>query len=284
MAIRSFDQKFGKAFLKTVPETPGVYLIHNQAGDLIYVGKAKHLRRRLSQYRNAKRRKKHYKMREIVRDAAKIEWQCCVDHLEACLLETRLIQERRPKWNVAGAFYFMYPMFGLKWESGTMHFCYTTEPDAFFRDTPGFELHGAFRSRDVCREAFFSLMKLLTFVGHANPRNRRNRVFAYSHSFSFRQLPEDWIDHWRAFFRGESRKALEELVLALIENAGARRKQRFIQDHLNTLGRFWRHEIVPLAKARKSVGFTAYPVAQRERDLLFLRHSIPKRDPIPFRN
>ena len=184
MAIRSFDKKFGKAFLKTIPDGPGVYFVYDAKDALIYVGKAKHLRRRISQYRNAKRRKAHYKMREIVRDAARLEWQCCTSHLEACLLETRLIQERRPRWNVAGAFYFMYPMFGLKWEGGNLTFCYTTEPESYFASAPGFELHGAFRSREVCREAFFALMKLLTFVGHANPRNRR-RGTPYQGTFSF---------------------------------------------------------------------------------------------------
>src|SRR4051812_47502370 len=114
--MRSFDRKFGTEFLAQVPTCPGVYQVHDDAGALIYVGKAKNLKRRLSQYRNAKRRKKHVKMRSIVQGAARIEWVRCQTEAEACLIETRLIQEHRPRWNVVGAYSFLYPMIGIRIE------------------------------------------------------------------------------------------------------------------------------------------------------------------------
>ena len=71
--MKAFDKKFGDGFLSNVPSAPGIYRVFDAAGELIYVGKAKNLRRRLSQYRNAKRRKKHLKMREVVKEADRIE-------------------------------------------------------------------------------------------------------------------------------------------------------------------------------------------------------------------
>jgi excinuclease ABC subunit C len=59
MAVRSFDRKFGAKFLESLPGSPGVYLVYDQQDELIYVGKAINLKRRLSQYRNIMRRKKH---------------------------------------------------------------------------------------------------------------------------------------------------------------------------------------------------------------------------------
>ena len=72
--------------------------MYDQAQQLIYVGKAKNLRRRLSQYRHAKRLKKHSKMRSIIKAAERIEHEVCATELDAFLLETRLIQAHRPRW------------------------------------------------------------------------------------------------------------------------------------------------------------------------------------------
>lgn len=268
-ALRAFDRKFGADFVSGLPTGPGVYFIYDARDALIYVGKAKNLRRRLSQYRNARRRKKHLKMRAIVKDAARMEFELCPNHLEACLLEARLIQRHRPKWNVAGAFYFLYPMLGIAWGAGTASFCYTTEPARFAE----FEFHGAYRSRLITKEAFFALMELLAYVGH--PMKGRARAGAFSYVFRFRQLPREWFERWRGFLSGGSRCALEELVLALVENAGARRDRKRVQDHLESLARFWKHEALPLAQARSHSGYAPYPVAQTDRDLVFLKFRHP---------
>ena len=102
MAVRNFDRKFGAEFLESLPGSPGVYLVYDRQEELIYVGKAKNLKRRLSQYRNTLRRKKHRRMRGIVKDAARIEIQCAESDLDACLTEAVLIQKHRPRWNIVG--------------------------------------------------------------------------------------------------------------------------------------------------------------------------------------
>jgi hypothetical protein len=76
---------------------------------------------------------------------------------------------------------------------------------------------------------------------------------------------------WSAFWKGESREAMEELVLALIENAGARRSPRQVQKALNLLKLFWRFEAVSLKKVREAMAYPVYPVPQKERDFLYLK-------------
>src|SRR5215472_5923567 len=114
MAVGNFDLKFGAEFLESLPGSPGVYLVYDQQDELIYVGKAKNLKRRLSQYRNTLQRKKHRRMRGIVKEATRIAIQCTETHLDACLTETRLIQRRRPRWNIVGAYSFLYPLIGIR--------------------------------------------------------------------------------------------------------------------------------------------------------------------------
>src|SRR6185436_3656393 len=135
---------------------------------LIYVGKAKNLKRRLLQYRSTLQRKKYRRMRGIVKEAGRIEIQCAETHLDACLTETRLIQKHRPRWNIVGAYSFLYPLIGIRCANGDIEFCLTTTPEDVCKQFPGFEFHGAFRSRRITGDAFFALMRLLRFVGHIN--------------------------------------------------------------------------------------------------------------------
>ncbi|MCA1837664.1 MAG: hypothetical protein LC674_02500, partial [Actinobacteria bacterium] len=164
-----------------------------------------------------------------------------------------------------------YPLIGIRCVNGDMEFCMTTTPDAILEEYPGFEFHGAFRSRRITGDAFFALMRLLRFIGHVNPSNRR-RIPRYSYIFSFRRLPSNWAGIWGCFYKGESALAMEELILNLVESTGARRRKSKVQQHLDELKRFWRHEALTLAKARKAAGYTEWPVRQHERDLIFLSY------------
>lgn len=255
--------------LRQVPAGSGVYLFSNSEKKIIYVGKAKNLKRRLSQYLHAKRIKKHRKMKKILSEATTVQIEICETELRAELLETRLIQRLRPKWNIAGAFHFMYPMIGICEQQDCLLFCYTTQPELM----PSFNFHGAYRSRHITRDAFFALAKLLRYVGHETKlkRSKTMPLPKYSSILCFRQLPKEWTQEWSEFFKGESKQVLENLVFALLENAGARSKSREIQEEIRKLTRFWRWEAVPLYKARTQTSYPTYPVAQSERDILFLK-------------
>ena len=268
--MRIFDRKFGTDFLAGVPREPGVYRMYDAAGGLLYVGKARDLRRRLAQYRTTRRTKKDRKRRALVRAADRLEWQTCTSELDASLTEIGLIQALRPRRNVAGAFPFLYPFIGIQLDGGDTRFCLTTSPEAF----AAFELHGAFRSRDVTREAFFALMRLLRFVGHETVRRPRDRlgVPRHSHVRVFRRLPRDWPELWKALLRGVSPAALEQLALRLLDHDGACARSAAIQTDLRAVERFFDDEALTLARAIAATGYVGYPVSQHDRDALFLRY------------
>ena len=203
--MRTFDRKFGDDFLPGVPAEPGVYRFYGPADALLYVGKARNLRRRLAQYRTTGRRKKERKRRALVRLAERIAWEVCASELDASLAEIRLIQSLRPPRNVAGAFPFLYPFIGIRADERETRFCLTTSPEAF----QGFDLHGAFRSRDVTGEAFFALVRLLRFVGHPTPHSRRDRRALPRHSYvyGFRWLPAGWPGRSRFRWRPLPRRS-----------------------------------------------------------------------------
>ena len=265
--MRAFDRTFGTDFLAGVPTAPGVYRFHDAAGGLLYVGKAANLRRRLAQYRLAGRRKKERKRRTLVRAAARITWEVCGSPLAAALAEIRLIQTLRPPRNVASAYPFLYPFVGLHVEGDETYFCLTTSPEAF----PAIAFHGAFRSREITRDAFYRLVELLRYVGHPVPRHRCRRLGAARHSVvrGFRRLPAGSAAAWAGLLRGESRAALETLALRLVDHAGARARRGEIHEALRSIARFFDEEACALARVRTATGFAAYPVPQLARDLLF---------------
>jgi excinuclease ABC subunit C len=268
--VRLFDRKFGVDFLAGVPREPGIYRMYDAAGGLLYVGKARNLRRRLAQYRTARRTKKDRKRRALVRSADRIAWQTCASELDASLTEIALIQTLRPRRNVAGAFPFLYPFIGIQVDGTDTRFCLTTSPQAF----GAFALHGAFRSREVTHEAFFALMRLLRFVGHPTPRRPRHRLSVprHSHLYMFRRLPRDWPELWQNLLCGASRVALEQLSLRLLEYDGACARSAAIHADLRAVERFFDDEASALAKAITATGYVGYPVPQRDRDALFLRY------------
>ena len=84
--------------LKKMPDTPGVYLMHNKHDDVIYVGKAINLKRRVSSYFRQST-KISLKIQSMVTQIVRFEYILTDSELEALILECNLIKEYRPKYN-----------------------------------------------------------------------------------------------------------------------------------------------------------------------------------------
>ncbi|UTM58524.1 excinuclease ABC subunit UvrC [Photobacterium sp. CCB-ST2H9] len=87
-----------KSFLKTVTNQPGVYRMYDQAGEVIYVGKAKDLKKRLSSYFRVQVSSE--KTRALVRNICKIDVTVTHTETEALILEHNYIKQYLPKYNV----------------------------------------------------------------------------------------------------------------------------------------------------------------------------------------
>jgi len=83
----------------TIPDTPGSYQFKDADGRVIYVGKAKSLRSRLSNYFQNPRNL-HSRTRQMVDVAETVEWMQVGNEVEALMLEYTLIQRHKPRFNV----------------------------------------------------------------------------------------------------------------------------------------------------------------------------------------
>lgn len=87
------------AEVNKLPDQPGIYKYYNKAGKLIYVGKAKNIKKRVSSYftkvKNADR-----KTRKMVSEIEKVEFTIVNSEFDALLLENNLIKNNQPRYNI----------------------------------------------------------------------------------------------------------------------------------------------------------------------------------------
>ena len=101
-AIENMEKADFRIKLREVPHQPGVYLMKDRIGSIIYVGKAKDLRKRLSSYFMASRKMRaDAKTRALIEAIWDFEIHVVRNEQESLLLEGKLIKDYRPRYNVA---------------------------------------------------------------------------------------------------------------------------------------------------------------------------------------
>ena len=91
-------EEYLKGIINNLPETPGCYQYLNDSGIIIYVGKAKNLKRRVSSYFN--KEQQTLKTRLLVAKIADIRYVVVNSEADALLLENSLIKQHKPRYNV----------------------------------------------------------------------------------------------------------------------------------------------------------------------------------------
>ncbi len=97
-----------RSWLKDVPKKPGVYVMRDDQGEVIYVGKAKSLRNRLASYYSQPLGYTR-KMDGLLETMASVETEVVGTELQALILESQLIQRHQPRYNTALRSFENYP-------------------------------------------------------------------------------------------------------------------------------------------------------------------------------
>jgi len=85
-------------FAKTAPPSPGVYRMIDAAGEVLYVGKARHLKKRVQSYARAGNH--NNRIARMIADTASMEFITTATEIEALLLEANMIKRLKPRYNV----------------------------------------------------------------------------------------------------------------------------------------------------------------------------------------
>jgi excinuclease UvrABC nuclease subunit len=99
---RPLVERFGNEFFRALPEGPGVYLMCGASEGVLYVGKARNLRKRLAAYRVANPERMSRRMIRLSHQTRRIEWDECRTEEAARYREELLICVLAPKFNSVG--------------------------------------------------------------------------------------------------------------------------------------------------------------------------------------
>jgi len=156
-AAASRDRSQAAAKVRTFPQTPGVYLMKDAAGRVIYVGKAKNLRARAGSY-FLKAAAEDRRTADLVREIRDIDYLEAESEVDALLLESRLVKDVQPRFNSDLKDDKTFPYLQI-----TTHEDY---PRVEFTRTPrqkGVRLYGPFTSAGSLRGAIVVLQRIFKF-------------------------------------------------------------------------------------------------------------------------
>jgi excinuclease UvrABC nuclease subunit len=198
-------ERLGVAFFRSIPREAGVYQMFDEAGQLIYVGKAGDLRARLNSYRRTHNQSR--KTIRLIHSARAIRWELCGSDAEARLRENQLIRTHRPRFNRAGT----WPRGDfvlLEAQPAILQIRLVQDP------IPG--CFGAFRG--TVRGALRILGQLLWMRTQGTTDPTR-----LPYSLSATEMPrnlrvegagvEEWMEPVAAYFGGESGHLIERLTI-----------------------------------------------------------------------
>ncbi len=237
-----------RALLKQIPPRPGVYRMIDGAGQVLYVGKAKDLRRRVGSYFS---RSLNRRLQVMVGQIADVEVTVTRTEGEALLLESNLIKSLRPRFNVVLRDDKSYPYIRLTVSETfprlAFHRGSTKGPDRFF---------GPYPSAWAVRETLQLLQKLFPVRQCEDGffRNRSRPCLQYqikrcSGPCVRLVSPEDYavdVDHTIKFLEGRTDEVIGELLARMEAAAAALAFERaaVLRDQVATLRRIQQRQYV----------------------------------------
>jgi excinuclease ABC subunit C len=104
-APRPLVERLGESFFRELPESPGVYFMCGEREGVLYVGKARNLRKRLSSYRVANAERFPRRIIKLLFRVRRIELDVCSSEAAADYRERELIGALQPPFNREGVFW-----------------------------------------------------------------------------------------------------------------------------------------------------------------------------------
>ena len=153
---RPLVERLGQDFFRKMTDRPGVYLMQDAAGLVLYVGKAKNLRHRLGSYRVANPDRMGRRHLRLLRQVVRIELQECADELAALAKEAELLRALKPKFNRAGVWPATPRLLVWRWAGRTLELAISERPSI------DWQVFGPFGSGAVFLRA--ALVRLLWYA------------------------------------------------------------------------------------------------------------------------
>jgi excinuclease ABC subunit C len=216
-------KRFGTDFFKKIPQRPGIYWMMSQENALLYIGKAKNLKKRICSYQHVKPERSSRKILRMVQLVTQIYWEECETENAALLRENELLRTYKPPFNVLNTRPENYYFIAVEFFENRFCFKLTTT----LISTTEEKYFGTFKGKGSIRRGFCSMVRLLwvslskdaeTMSRFEYPRqlSRKEGIYLFNiHLCDYFIVEEkpNWIQNIKDFLNGDT----DNLLLALTE-------------------------------------------------------------------
>lgn len=273
-------KRLGDLFFKSIPTTPGVYLMRGRDDALLYVGKAKNLRNRINSYKNATPKQVSRKVIRLVNLVRRIEWEECPSEQDALLRENAMLRDFKPPFNVVNTRPDTYYYIGVNVITTQLHFTLTTRPaDQINVDC----LFGAYKGRARTREGYGALLRLLwacqmrpsmtgRYWNFSYPGTLVKKTPAYSFHLSVHgarafEDTKDLMEMIKKFLKGQSSRLMPYLSEKILTNTTIPKfYYKLIQEDLEALQEFYEFGPKRNHKLRRQLKIKKHLILQEQMD------------------
>lgn len=213
--------KFDSRFFTQIPRSSGIYIMRDENKAILYIGKAKDLRARISSYRQAKPGIVAENVIEMIENVDQIEWELCPSEKLAFNRESELLRAIRPPFNIANveAEKYLYIGFRICTRLNSLQQKIQFKLSSYTMDQD-YKFFGCFRNRSKIKSGYCALLRLLYAAQNQKQRfiypakiTRASPPYLYTS-----EILRNWITPLELFFYGESSLLLEAMTQQLLSN------------------------------------------------------------------
>lgn len=255
LAAKTWDH-----FFKSLPNKAGVYLFYGYENEVLYVGKSKQLKKRLSSYRQQLDRMPSTKTKRLVCKVATIAYTILSSELHALLEEDRLIKKLQPKYNRANTQSDTYYYYHLKSTSLSLSYDLSLSMQAL-AESDGI-CFGAYKGHFQSRKVLGAIMRQISFLESFQaasfkfPVQLLRKLCPYSFKSIIRTHSHNRLCD---FLKGLSFRFLRQIEQKAIKwkNYLGSNELRIIEHDLDLLYSFYYKSCKPLTLTSKEKAFTS---------------------------
>lgn len=228
-----------KPIVDHIPHSPGVYRFLSGPGDVIYVGKAIDLKKRVSSYFRAAPQGS-MRLKKLVENTADIQYSVVDSELEALILETNLIKSYRPRYNVLmkDDKNYVYVKVTLNEEFPRVYVTRFLKKDGARYFGPKSSAGSVRRTLEVLKKTFLYRHCDLFVDLRGNEKQKRDRKFAEQHERRclgpciMNATPEEYrqvMQQIVSFFEGKTEEIVDDLKRQMVEAVSLKAFERAAQ-------------------------------------------------------
>lgn len=277
--VNPFKSRFGESHLKSAPERPGVYFFLNSEDEILYIGKADNIKKRLYQYAQAKPGTVKAHTLELIELIEQIKFEFHETGKEALAREADLIRLIKPPFNIAGKDSVPYLYIGSSFDDSPKEQISIVNFRLSYSELlPQFQSYGCFRKLGRTKSAYSALLRLIYATSCTRPRflipSKISRTSpAYIHKGLIRT---EMVKPLHLYLEGKSLDLLKLITQQLLQQDNVQpHLYAPLQRDLNTLKEFFEVGLQELLEIKKAANIKSATISKQKIDS-FIEHRIKK--------